>query len=83
MSKIPSDDVLESLFKLRIRDSEQLRTVLELYDLEIRQSLGTDSKNTIHSVYGTSSKYPGKQKNIAWKNTSQTSSSAKSPHYEI
>ena len=24
------------------------------------KSLGTDSKNTIHSVYATSSKYPGK-----------------------
>ena len=31
----------------------------------------TDSKTTIHSV------------TIAWKNTSQTSSSAKSPHCEI
>ena len=28
MSKIPSDDVLESLYKLRIRESEQLKTVL-------------------------------------------------------
>ena len=32
MSKIPSDDVLESLYKLRIRESDQLRSVLELYD---------------------------------------------------
>ena len=31
----PSDDVLESLFKLRIRESTQLKTVLELYDMEI------------------------------------------------
>ena len=37
MSKIPSDDVLESLFKLRARESVQLRTVLELYDVEIQQ----------------------------------------------
>ena len=27
MSKIPSDDVLESLYKLRICESEQLKTV--------------------------------------------------------
>ena len=33
------------------------------------QSLGTDSKSTIHSVYATSSKYPGKERTIAWKNT--------------
>ena len=30
MTKIPSDDILESLYKLRIRESEQLKTVLEL-----------------------------------------------------
>ena len=34
MSKIPSDDILESLYKLRIRGSAQLKTVLELYDME-------------------------------------------------
>ena len=37
MSKIPSDDNLESLYKLRIRESAQLKTVLELYDMEIHQ----------------------------------------------
>ena len=39
MSKIPSDDVLESLFKLRTRESDQLKTVQELYDLEIHQKI--------------------------------------------
>ena len=43
MTKIPSDDILESLFKLRIRESEKLKTVLELYNLEIHQKkLGPD-----------------------------------------
>ena len=37
MSKIPSDDILESLYKLRIRESAQLKNVLELYDMEIHQ----------------------------------------------
>ena len=37
MTKIPSDDILEELYKLRIRESEKLKTVLELYDLEIHQ----------------------------------------------
>ena len=36
-SKTPSDDILESLYKLRIRESDQLKTVLELYDMEIHQ----------------------------------------------
>ena len=39
MSKIPSDDILESLYKLRIRESAQLKTVLEFYDMEIHQKI--------------------------------------------
>ena len=37
MTKIPPDDVLESIYKLRIRESDQLKTILELYDVEIHQ----------------------------------------------
>ena len=37
MTKIPSDDILEGLYNLRIRESEKLKTILELYDLEIHQ----------------------------------------------
>ena len=37
MTKIPHDDILEGLYKLRIRESEKLETVLELYDLETHQ----------------------------------------------
>ena len=37
------DDILEGLYKLRIRVSEKLKTVLELYDLEIHEKkLGPD-----------------------------------------
>ena len=43
MTKIPPDDFLEGLYKLRIRASEKYKTVLELYDLEIHQKLGPDS----------------------------------------
>ena len=43
MTKIPSDDILEGLCKLRIRESEKLKTVLELYNMEIHQKkLGPD-----------------------------------------
>ena len=43
MTKIPPDDILEGLYKLRIRGSEKLKTVLELYDLEIHQKkIGAD-----------------------------------------
>ena len=37
MTKIPSDEIVEGLYKLRIRESEKLRIVLELYDLETHQ----------------------------------------------
>ena len=39
MSKIPSDDILESLHKLRIRESAQLKTLLEVYDMEIDEKM--------------------------------------------
>ena len=43
MTKIPPDDILEGLYKLRIRESDKLKTVLELYNLEIHQKkLGPD-----------------------------------------
>ena len=43
MTKIPPDGILEGLYKLRIRESEKLKTVLELYDLEIHQKkIGPD-----------------------------------------
>ena len=37
MTKTPPDDILEGLYKLRIRVSEKLKTVLELYNMEIHQ----------------------------------------------
>ena len=43
MTKIPHDEILEGLYKLRIRESEKLKTVFELYDLETHQKkLGPD-----------------------------------------
>ena len=37
MTQIPSDDILESLYKLRIRESEKHKTVLELHNVKIHQ----------------------------------------------
>ena len=39
MTNISSDDILERMDKLRIRESDQLKTVLELYDMEIHQKM--------------------------------------------
>ena len=46
-------------------------------------SLFTNSTSTVHTVYATSSMYPGKQRTVARKSTTQNSSSAKSLRYEI
>ena len=37
MTEIPPDDILENLYMLRLRESEKLKIVLELSDLEIHQ----------------------------------------------
>ena len=39
MPKIPSEEIRESPYKVRIRESAQLETVLELYDMEIHQKI--------------------------------------------
>ena len=37
MTQIPTDDILEILYKFRMRESEKLKTVLDLYNMEIHQ----------------------------------------------
>ena len=37
IKETPQDHILESMYKMRIRDSEQLKTVLALYDQDIEQ----------------------------------------------
>ena len=37
MEQVPPDDTLESLYKLRIREIEKLKTIFELYNLGIHQ----------------------------------------------
>ena len=49
MTKIPSDDILESLCKLRIRESDQLETVLELYNMEIHQKISMPNYQKIEN----------------------------------
>ena len=39
MTKTPSDDILESLYKLSIPESDRLKNVLELNDMEIHQKI--------------------------------------------
>ena len=50
MTKIPSDDILEGLYKLRIRESEKMKTVLELYDLETHQKKAGPDHHRVKTV---------------------------------
>ena len=50
MSKISSDDILESLYKLRIRESAQRKTVLELYDMKFDQKISMPSYQKLKTI---------------------------------
>ena len=50
MTKIPFDDILESLCKLMVRESEQLKTVLELYDMEIHQKISKPNYQRLNTM---------------------------------
>ena len=44
-SEVPKDDLLDSLYKMRIRESDQLRTVLAMYEREINQHRSKPNRN--------------------------------------
>ena len=50
VTKIPPDDVLESLYKFRIRQSDQLKAALELYDMEIHQKLSMPNHQKLKTM---------------------------------
>ena len=50
MTKIPSDEILKSLYKLRIRESDQLKNVLELYDMEIHQKISVPNYQKLKTM---------------------------------
>ena len=50
MSKIPSGEILEILYKLRIRESDQLKTVSELYDMEIHRKISFPNYQKLNTM---------------------------------
>ena len=50
MTKIPTDDVLESLYKLRLCNSDQLKTVLEFYVMEIHQKISMPNHQKLKTM---------------------------------
>ena len=68
MTKIPSDDILEGLYKLRTRESEKLKTVLELYDLEIHQKKAGHENHRLKTVVKRSIEQDLRNRNFGARN---------------
>ena len=49
-TKIPSDEILERLYKLKIRESVQLKIVLELYDLDVHQKISVPNLQKLKTM---------------------------------
>ena len=74
MTKIPSDDILEGLYKLRKRESEKLKTVLELYDLEIHQKKTGPDCHRLKTMVKRSIEQNLRMKNLGARNGNYESS---------
>ena len=69
MTKIQPDDILEGLYKLRIRESEKLKTVLELlYDLEIHQKKAGPDYHRLKTMVKRSIEQDLRHKNLGARN---------------
>ena len=68
MTKIPLDNILEGLYKLRIRESEKLKTVLELYDLEIHHKKAGPDYHRLKTVVKRSIEQDIRNKNFGARN---------------
>ena len=51
---LKNDDVLESLYKLRVRASDQVKTVLELYDMEIHHEISMLNNHKLKTMVESS-----------------------------
>ena len=68
MTKIPPDDILEGLYKLRIRESEKVRTVLELYNMEIHQKKAEPEYHRLKTMVKRSIEHCLRMKNFEARN---------------
>ena len=68
MTKIPPDDILEGLYKLRIRESGKLKTVLELYSMEIHQKKAGPDYHRLKTMVKRSIEQDVQNKNFGARN---------------
>ena len=64
LTKIPHDDILEGFYKLRIRQSEKLKTALELYDLETHQKKSGPDYQRLKTIVKRSIEQENRNKNF-------------------
>ena len=68
ISKIPIRwTILESLYKLRIRESDQLKTVLEMYDMEIHQKISMPNYQKLKTMVQRSTDRKIRLRNRLWR----------------
>ena len=80
MTQIPSDDILESLYKLRIRESEKLKSVFELYNMEIHQKKAGPDYHRLKTMVKRSIEQNLRMKNFEARNGNfETSAVVKNP----
>ena len=72
MTKIPHDDILEGLYKLRIRESDKLKTGLELYDLETHQKKSGPDYHRLKAMVKRSIEQDIRNKNFGARNGKRT-----------
>ena len=68
MTKIPHDDILEGLYKLRIRECEKVKTVLELYNMEIHQKTAGPDHHRLKTVVKRSIEHDIRNRNFEARN---------------
>ena len=67
MTNIPHDEILEGLHKLRTRESEKFKTVLELYDLETHQKKAGPDYHKLKTMVKRSIEQDLRNKNSVYK----------------
>ena len=68
LTQLPSDEILEGLNKLRIRESEKLKTVLELYTVEIHQKKAGPDYHRLKTMVNRSIEQNVRMKNFEARN---------------
>ena len=68
MTKIPPDDILEGLYKIRTRESEKLKTVLELCNMEFHQNKAGPDYHRLKTMVKRSIEQEIRNKNFGARN---------------